>query len=101
MSNFCRSALVSLLRSVFISKKHRTNTCLTVEEVKFLGETGWIRGAYQYAKDKRAEGEDKRYFWATAGSMYQQGLRAAFFVKRAAKVQHRGYVNLEGFKTFA
>lgn len=60
----------------------------------------WVCGAYRQSKEKRAEGENSRYFWARVVSLYQQGLEAASFEKRASDVHHRWKAVLERFATF-
>lgn len=57
-----RFALAASLRSAFIDKKHGGNIFFVAEEVKFLRKMDWVCRAYQYAREKSTEGEDKRLF---------------------------------------
>lgn len=50
-----KSSLVALLLSASILEEHLLNLFL-LEEVKFLGELVWARGAYPYAKERAVEG---------------------------------------------
>lgn len=94
-------ALVSRLRSSSIKKKHWAATFVTVEEVKFLKKIVWICGACQRLKEQWTEGEDERFSWSVAVSIYWYGAGAAFSAKRAPEVQNRRYAILEGSGTIA
>lgn len=93
--------MASLLRSALVNKEPQAKIFFTVEEVSFLMEMAWVPGANQCAKEQGVESEHERFFGAAAVFTYQQGLGEAFFAKRAAEVQYRGYVILEWFGTFA
>lgn len=44
-----------------------------------------MHGAYQYAREQGAEGEDEGYCWAVAVSMYRHGFGVEFFTKKPLK----------------
>lgn len=80
--------LIRLLRSGSIDEKHRANVVFTFEVVEFIREISWARGAHQSSEKQEAESKEEGLFRSRVALMYQHGLEAPFFAKRAAEVQH-------------
>lgn len=83
-----KSALVSLIR-LYLSKKGLSKHLLHGwrSEVSRGGDLG--SRSILIFEVQETEGEDEGLFCARAMSMYQHGLRASLFAKRATMVQHR------------
>lgn len=59
------------------------------------------RRAYKYAQKQAVEGRDERSIFRAAASIYQHGVRAVLFEKRAAKIAFSGYAVPPGLESFA
>lgn len=56
--------------------------------------------AYEYAKEQKAESQNKKFFPRRAVSTNQHGLGVAHFAKRVLEIQHHEYTILQGFGLF-
>lgn len=81
--------------------EHRANLFVTVEEFNFLQEMVLNRRAYQYTEKCTPDTRNESAFWTTSAPRYEQGLGAAFFAERAAKIAHWRCANLPGIGNFA
>lgn len=57
---FLQFHAVFLVRFAFVNKTLRASVFFTVDEVKFIRERAWTRGAYQYWKDRGRRARAKR-----------------------------------------
>lgn len=96
-----RSSLVAFLQIAFIRRIHRANLLFLVQEVKFLRDIVWPRGAFKLAKELNPEDQGESSCSRTTAARYRDVFSDAFFAKRSAEIWHRGYAILPGFETFA
>lgn len=68
--------------------------CFSVEEIKFLRELVWVRGACQYSKERAVKGGNKNRLRRPIVWMYQRESGTAFVAERAEEAAHPGYATM-------
>lgn len=71
--------MVSALRSALVKKKSRASIFIAADRGSFLEEMAWVGGAYQYAKEKGANGQNKGSFGVGRCRFSSMGWERRFF----------------------